>query len=150
MVELTSAPSVIYHRARVVTVRNHLCESYPAVPATVPQARSVVADFAARAGASGKLLDSVRLAVSEAVTNAVVHAYRELPGEVQITAAIAADELWVLIADHGCGHLTPAATPGLGLGLMLMAEASDELVIAERADGGTEVRMQFVLPDEEP
>jgi two-component sensor histidine kinase len=51
----------------------------------------------------------------------------------------------VLVSDSGCGYQTPPERPGLGLGLVLIADACDEFVIAERAEGGTEARMQFVL-----
>ena len=87
----------------------------------------------------------LRLAVSEAVTNAVVHAYRGRSGTVRVAGAVASGELWVLVSDGGCGYQTPPERPGLGLGLVLIADACDEFVIAERAEGGTEARMQFVL-----
>jgi serine/threonine-protein kinase RsbW len=123
----------------------NLNDSYPAIASSVPRARSAVADFALRAGATSEVLDSVRLAVSEAVTNAVVHAYRGRPGNVEVTVAVASGELWVLVSDDGCGFQTPAEAPGLGLGMSLIADSCDELAIAERATGGTEVRMGFVL-----
>ncbi len=54
-----------------------LSHSFPAAPESVPRARALVATYAARAGAEGSRLDAVKLAVSEAATNVVVHAYRE-------------------------------------------------------------------------
>lgn len=91
-------------------------------------------------------MDMLRLAVSEAVTNVVVHAYRGgRSGTVSVAGAIASGELWVLISDSGCGYQTPPERPGLGLGLVLIADACDDFVIAERAEGGTEARMQFLL-----
>ncbi len=129
----------------MVTLQGNLSEVYRALPGTVPVARKDVADFAARAGVSGRQLDAIRLAVSEALTNVVVHAYRAEPGQIHVTAAVASDELWVLVADDGCGHQTPATSPGLGWGLALMAESSDSFEIAERAGGGTEVRLRFAI-----
>jgi anti-sigma regulatory factor (Ser/Thr protein kinase) len=117
----------------------------PAVPSTVAELRVAVADFAASLGACGEKLEAIRLAVSEAVTNAVIHAYRDEPGSVTVTATPASGELWVLVSDVGCGHQAPAVRPGLGWGLALVAEASDEFVVAERSGGGTEVRMCFRL-----
>lgn len=104
--------------------------------------------FAVGHGATEAQLNRLRTAISEAIANAVVHAYRDRPGQVHVTAALTEDGLWVLVADDGCGFQTPAATPGLGWGLALIAHAADEFVLAERAEGGTEVRMRFVLGDE--
>lgn len=129
----------------MIAVESKLDESLPAVAASVPRARRLVAQFARRAGLSGRGLDMLRLAVSEAVTNVVVHAYRGRSGTIRVSSAIASGELWVLVSDTGCGYQTPPKTPGLGLGLMLMADACDDFVIAERAEGGTEARMQFLL-----
>jgi anti-sigma regulatory factor (Ser/Thr protein kinase) len=121
-------------------------ESYPAVAGTVPRARQAIAGFAARAGASGDQIDDVRLTSSEALTNAVLHAYRGEPGNVQVTAAVVSQELWILIADEGCGMQPGAERPGLGLGLGLIAKLTDDFEIVPRARGGTEVRMRFDLP----
>jgi two-component sensor histidine kinase len=52
-------------------------------------------------------------------------------------------ELWILVADEGCGHQTASANPGLGWGLALIAEACDDFILAERSAGGTEARMRF-------
>ncbi|MGI8507357.1 MAG: ATP-binding protein [Solirubrobacteraceae bacterium] len=116
-----------------------------AEPSSVPSARRALSDFAAVAGAEPHRVEAVRLASSEALTNAVLHAYRGEPGSVYVTAAVVADELWVLIADDGCGLEPRADRPGLGLGLGLIAQISDELAIVPRAGGGTEVRMRFNL-----
>jgi anti-sigma regulatory factor (Ser/Thr protein kinase) len=107
--------------------------------------RHEVSEFAATNGAVDSQLEAVRIAVSEAVANAVMHAYREDPGEVHVTAAVSEDGMWILIADDGCGFQTPARRPGLGWGLALIAHAADELVLAERVGGGTEVRMRFAV-----
>jgi anti-sigma regulatory factor (Ser/Thr protein kinase) len=123
-----------------------LFESYPAVPETVPVARRAVTEVAAAAGAGGDRLDEIRLAVSEALTNAVVHAYRH--GEVgrfDVTAALASGELWVLIGDDGRGMHAWNDSEGLGIGLSLISGLSDDFAIVTRASGGTEVRMRFDL-----
>lgn len=111
----------------------------------VGSARHAVADFAERAGADAGQIEAIRLAVSEAVTNAIVHGYRSGQGEVLVTAALAEGEIWVLIGDQGCGMRAHADTPGLGLGLALIAQMADEMWIAPRAEGGTEIRMRFPL-----
>ena len=118
-------------------------ESYPAQPDAVPTARAQIGDFALAAGIGGEALHAIRLAVSEAVTNAVRHAYRGRAGLVYVTAASVRGEFVVLVSDDGCGYQTPAETPGFGWGLAVIADATDEFVITERGGGGTEVRMRF-------
>jgi len=124
---------------------NTLTVTYPANPASVASGRRAVTAFAARAGADHRQVEAVRLAVSEAMTNAVLHAYRDDAGEVHVTAALVCDELWVLIGDDGCGLQPRADRPGLGLGLAIISQVSDEMAVVPQAAGGTEVRMCFVL-----
>lgn len=124
---------------------NTLTVTYPANPTSVGIARCALTAFAAGVGADYRQVEAVRLAVSEAMTNAVLHAYRDDAGEVHVTAALASDELWVLIADDGCGLQPQADRPGLGLGLALISQVSDEMAVVPRAEGGTEVRMRFAL-----
>ena len=125
------------------SVAKNLSMTCRAEPGAVPSARRALSDFAISAGADQRQVEAVRLASSEALTNAVVHAYRDEPGSIYVTAALVSDELWVLIADDGCGLEPRADRPGLGLGLI--AQVSDELAVVPRATGGTEVRMRFSL-----
>lgn len=132
-------------KTHVVSAKGQLSEQYPAVADSVPRARAAVAEFARQAGMAKDRIEGLRLAVSEAVTNVVRHAYPSGPGAVAVTAGQASDELWVLIADCGCGHQIVSSNPGLGFGLGIIAHECDELVIAERSAGGTELRMRFML-----
>lgn len=152
---LTNGPVRVTIPVLVATDKN-LDESYPAAPPSVPRARHAVAEFAARRGATVEQLDAIRLAVSEAVSNAIIHAYDgsdaasdsdgdRTRGEVHVTAGFAGDQLWVFIADDGRGFQAPSRKPGLGWGLPLIAHVADRLEIAERADGGTEIRMRFAV-----
>ncbi len=124
--------------------------TFRAEPDAVARARQALREFAAEAGASADQIDAVRLASSEAVTNAVLHAYRDEPGKVYVSAALVSDELWILIADDGCGLEPRTGRPGLGLGLGLISQVSDHLTIVARSGGGTEVRMRFDLTDTDP
>jgi serine/threonine-protein kinase RsbW len=123
----------------------NLSETYEASPCSVADGRSSLADFAAEAGATPSQVDAVRLAASEAMTNSVLHAYRGGPGLIYVNAAVASGELWILIADDGCGLRPRADRPGLGLGLGLISEVSDDFAVVSRATGGTEVRIRFNL-----
>jgi serine/threonine-protein kinase RsbW len=121
-----------------------LSESYPALPESVPVARRALAAVATAAGAGGERLEEIRLAVSEALTNAVMHAYRNgKAGRLHVTAAVASGELWVLIGDDGRGMHAWNDSDGLGIGLALISGLSDDFAIVTRASGGTEVQMRF-------
>ncbi|HEY4450901.1 MAG TPA: ATP-binding protein [Solirubrobacteraceae bacterium] len=119
--------------------------SFPALPASVPEARNVVASLAARHGASWDDLERIRLVVSEAVTNAVVHAYDEEVGNVHLTAAVISGDLTVVVSDDGCGWGCAGPSPGLGLGLGLVANACQALSIVARPYGGTQLEMRLTL-----
>jgi serine/threonine-protein kinase RsbW len=124
-------------------------ESFPADATSVPDARAAVTEFAREAGVKGERLHAIRLAASEAVTNAVVHAYDGASGTIQVTASYVPGEVWVLISDSGSGLRTRTGRSGLGLGLVLIAQLADEFEIASRGTGGTELRMLFRLRSRE-
>jgi serine/threonine-protein kinase RsbW len=120
--------------------------SYPAVSDSVAAARNVLTDFAGAAGADEDQLHAIRLAASEAITNAIIHAYEQpARGEVHVSASYVEGELWLLIADAGHGMRARANSPGLGLGLALIAQIADDFQILSRGSGGTELRMRFDL-----
>jgi anti-sigma regulatory factor (Ser/Thr protein kinase) len=127
------------------SVAGNLNETYEASPGSVADGRAKLADFAANAGATPSQIDAVRLAASEAMTNSVLHAYSGGPGLIHVNAAVASGDLWILISDDGCGLRPRANRSGLGLGLGLISEVSDDFAIVSRATGGTEVRIRFNL-----
>jgi anti-sigma regulatory factor (Ser/Thr protein kinase) len=97
-------------------------------------------------------IDAVELAVSEAVANATVHAYRDErapdagPGRVRVSARIDGDELWVVVSDDGVGMSPRPDSPGLGLGLPLIAQLSDGLEIEQRPTGSRMVIRFRIAP----
>src|ERR1700689_3572622 len=128
------------------SVTHTFARRYEADPESVGRARAELACFASRAGASERLVDGLRLAVSEAVTNVVRHAYPVDPGEIRVRAVAEEDGLEVVVSDDGCGvHRDSADDSGLGFGLALICELSDQMTLAPGSDGGTEVRMRFSL-----
>jgi anti-sigma regulatory factor (Ser/Thr protein kinase) len=125
-----------------------LSHSLTATPDSVGRLRRAVSDFARRHGASDRSLDSVNLAVSEALTNVVVHAYRDAdaPGPVMIVVAVRDHALIVTIADEGCGMKPHSDSPGLGLGMGLIAGLTETVeVTPRRARPGIVLRMRFAL-----
>jgi len=111
--------------------------------------RGDVAAFSVAVGIADPLLSSVKLAVSEGVTNAVMHAYAGAPepGEVRLRVSVQEDCLHITISDDGCGMVPRLDSPGLGVGLPFIAHSSDTLDIAHNDGGGTELRMSFRIPD---
>ena len=126
--------------------------SGPAVPETVRQARNAVTDVAAAGGVSGIRLDDVRTCVSEGVTNAIMHAFGDDPstGTITVCAGFSLDALTIVITDDGRGFLPRDDSPGLGLGLGLIATVSDAMSVANAPGGGTELSIRFNLADAAP
>jgi len=89
----------------------------------------------------------VKLAVSEAVTNAVVHAYvgARRPGAVRVAAWLEDDSLLVEVSDDGGGMMPRLDSPGLGIGLPFIADTADTLDIGSSPRGGAQLRMTFAL-----
>jgi serine/threonine-protein kinase RsbW/stage II sporulation protein AB (anti-sigma F factor) len=124
------------------------CEyTWPATPEHVRDARSRVTELAQRAGAPSDTLDSVRLAVSEAVGNAILHGYRNgLRGQVTVVAEADEQRLKVVVRDEGCGMRPRPDSPGAGLGLPLIAEVAQSVSVSPGTEGrGTELCMTFGL-----
>jgi serine/threonine-protein kinase RsbW len=93
-------------------------------------------------------LSDVKLAVTEACTNVVVHAYGEVDGPMQVDATV--DDggvLRVVVRDEGLGILPRPDSPGLGLGLPLIATLTESLELGKGADDRTEVTMVFRIDD---
>jgi serine/threonine-protein kinase RsbW len=124
-------------------------EAYPAIPEAVGWARQAARASARRWGAGEQLVEVIALAVSEAVTNAVLHAYRhDGQGEVVLEAEPAAgspDALLVRVRDAGCGMGPRPDSPGLGMGLPLIGRLADDVRVISPPGGGTEVAMRFPL-----
>ncbi len=92
-----------------------------------------------------QVLADVKLAVTEACTNVVVHAYPDGEGPMEIAAAIRDGRLAVAVRDDGRGMLPRPDSPGLGLGLPLIATLSETLELGRGEDDRTEVCMTFRL-----
>lgn len=122
---------------------------YPARSSQIPAIRHDVGEVARDAGADEDVLLQVNLAVSEAATNAIQHAYRDRPaaeaGDVRVVVRASDDFLAVHIHDYGMGLTPRADSPGLGLGLCLMAHETARFAIRKGLDGGTEIVLHFQL-----
>jgi serine/threonine-protein kinase RsbW len=93
-------------------------------------------------------LSDIRLAVTEACTNVVVHAYPDgHEGPLEVLASLLDEELTVLVRDEGKGITPRPDSPGLGLGLPLIASLAESVQLGRAEDERTEVRMTFSLSD---
>jgi serine/threonine-protein kinase RsbW len=93
-----------------------------------------------------EVLSNIRLAVTEACTNVVVHAYpADQEGLLEVAASLSEDKLEVIVRDKGPGIGPRADSPGLGLGLPLIVSLTESVQLGRSADDCTEVRMIFPL-----
>ena len=118
--------------------------TFPSTPPGVGALRSDVAAFAKRCGMDDDGISSLKLAVSEAATNAVVHAYRASEGHLQVRAEVVDADLVVVVTDTGSGLAPRDDSPGLGLGMPLMASVTKRFRVVTK-ERGTEVHMAFAL-----
>jgi serine/threonine-protein kinase RsbW len=116
--------------------------TFPGTPPGVGELRRAAADVARRAGMPDPAIDAVRLAASEAASNAVIHAYREHVGKLHLRAQVRDGELHLVIADNGGGLAPRTDSPGLGLGLPIMAHVSERFEVVSGPDG-TEIHLAF-------
>jgi len=124
--------------------------SYRALASQIPAIRRAVYEVARDLGADDEVLLQISLAVSEAATNAVRHAYRDRPpaeaGDVRVVVREGyGDALVVHVHDRGMGLAPRHDSPGLGLGLCLMAHECARFEIRKSPGGGTEVVLHFQL-----
>ena len=120
----------------------------PAIPTSVGEARAAVSDAVAGIGVEQRLVDDIRLCISEAVANSVRHAYRAEPGTVQVVVTRLGDELIAVVCDEGEGferssRLQFGETGGLGL--EIIETLTNRHAISTAPNAGTEVRMIFAL-----
>jgi anti-sigma regulatory factor (Ser/Thr protein kinase) len=122
---------------------NLLNVDLPAEPRSASRARRAVLE-ALKGIAVDR--DAIGVVVSEAVTNAVIHAYRDRdrPGDIHVSASLDRDGVEISIVDDGLGLRPRADSPGVGLGMPLIADLADHLEISLR-DPGTRIAAHFAL-----
>ena len=121
-----------------------LVRRFTALPEQVADIRHEVRDYVAEHGAANP--NAVALAVTEAITNAIVHAYvdESEPGEIEVVVQpVPGEGIEILVCDEGRGMMPRTDSPGLGLGLPLVATLAERFEVQARAGGGTRVLMAF-------
>lgn len=115
-------------------------------------ARATVAAFATQLDPTLEEINDIKTAVSEAVTNCIVHAYREGLGKIYISGEITnANTIKIKIRDNGCGieNIPKAMEPlfttvggeRAGLGFAVMQSFMDSIRVRSRKDKGTTVTL---------
>jgi anti-sigma regulatory factor (Ser/Thr protein kinase) len=116
----------------------------PARPENVSVIRHVLGAFAEALRLDDELVEDLRLAVTEACTNVVRHAYPpDQAGPVEISIQPLEEHVSVIVSDHGRGIGTSSDTTGPGLGLPLIAAIADEVELLPVPGGGSRVAMTF-------
>ena len=135
---------------------NYMKLTFPARSVNEGFSRAATAAFAALADPTVEELADVKTAVSEAVTNCIVHAYGETDGLIYIDAALYADgTLKIRVKDKGCGIpdvakarealYTTAGDERSGLGFTVMESFSDKLNVRSAVGRGTAVTITKFL-----
>jgi len=115
-------------------------------------ARVVVAAFAAQLDPTLEDLADLKTAVSEAVTNAIIHGYEQKSGTIYMECLLYPDSITVIIEDHGVGieDIEKARTPAFttkpelersGMGFAVMESFMDSLQIESEKGKGTKIIM---------
>lgn len=116
-------------------------------------ARTVVAAFLTRLDPTLEELADVKTAVSEAVTNAIIHGYDGAPGKIKIHSWIEDNTIWIEISDQGVGipdvnrameplYTTRPEMERSGMGFAFMEAFMDELSVETKVGEGTTIRMK--------
>jgi serine/threonine-protein kinase RsbW/stage II sporulation protein AB (anti-sigma F factor) len=118
---------------------------FPATAAIIATLRGELRGVLGRLQVSAERRADIALVVTEAATNAVLHAYHaRINGPLYAAATLSGHAATITIADHGRGLLPRTDSPGLGLGMSLMTKLCDRLEISPNPCGrGTRVTATF-------
>ena len=118
--------------------------SLPARPENVAVVRHVLGALAESLALPRAVSEDMRLAVTEACTNVVRHAYNDDDGKIDVVARPKGDALEVIVADTGRGIGPSPDTEGPGLGLPLIAALADSLHVEQEDRAGSRLIMRFL------
>ena len=134
-------------------ILNRMNITIPALSVNEGVCRSVVGVFCAQLNPTIEELADIKCAVSEAVTNCIVHAYKNEGGEIYISTVLYNDRsVKIEIRDKGCGiadvqearqplFTTDAASERSGMGFTVMESFTDKILVKSRPDKGTSIVM---------
>jgi serine/threonine-protein kinase RsbW len=121
----------------------------PARAENIAIVRHTLGAFGEAFAVDAQILSDIRLAVTEACTNVVVHAYPDgVEGPLEVLATLTDQELNVTVRDEGRGITPRPDSPGLGLGLPLIASLAASVQLGRDEQERTEVQMTFSLSED--
>lgn len=138
-------------------ILNEIRFTMPSLSVNESAARAAVSSFIVQADPTVEELSDIRTAVSEAVTNAIVHGYRGTKGKIELTVRLLPERvIYIRIKDSGCGipdveqAMQPLFTTApeeerSGLGFSVMASFMDRLTVRSKVGKGTSVTMRKKL-----
>lgn len=132
---------------------NYVIFKIPSLSINESFARSAVAAFCSILNPTIGEINDIKTAVSEAVTNAVIHGYENNVGEIGISCRIKGQVVEIIIEDFGCGimdvekakeplYTTKPELERSGMGFAVMESYMDEVVVLSEKDVGTKVIMR--------
>ena len=135
---------------------NYMTVEFPSKSSNEGLARSVVACFAAQLDPTLEELGDIRTAVSEAVTNCIVHAYPDELGSISLRCRILKDNILdIVVKDKGVGipdvdaarrpSFTTGGSDRSGMGFTIMESFMSDLEITSKPGKGTTVHMRRKL-----
>jgi anti-sigma regulatory factor (Ser/Thr protein kinase) len=130
--------------APVAALESDIRLTLPARPENVAVVRHVLGALAEALDLPPAVTADIRLAVTEACTNVVRHAYGDRAGDIDVVVRPRGRALEVIVADNGRGMGPSPDTSGPGLGLPLMAALADSLEIQGSATAGSRLMMSFL------
>ena len=132
-------------------IKNEIRWTMPSLSVNEGMARAMVAAFCAQANPTSTEIADIKCAVSEAVTNCIVHGYRDQAGEIRICVKLCEGRLiQVEIKDRGCGiedvrrarepmFTTDAENERSGMGFTVMENFCDSVRVHSKLGKGTTV-----------
>lgn len=131
---------------------NQITLTFSSIPENVSIARLLVASIGGQLDLSLNDIEELKVAVSEAVSNAIIHGYQSTPNNiVYLNMEIDNNTLIIVVKDEGCGisNVEQAMQPAfstdperMGLGFVFMQSFMDELQVESKLEAGTTVTMK--------
>jgi stage II sporulation protein AB (anti-sigma F factor) len=135
---------------------NYVFIKIPSYSTNESFARAAVAAFCSSLNPTIEEISDIKTAVSEAVTNAIIHGYEDEVGEIEIQCRIKGQMVEIIIEDFGCGivnvekakeplYTTKPELERSGMGFAVMETFMDELIVLSEKDVGTKVIMRKTI-----
>ncbi|HEV2974504.1 MAG TPA: ATP-binding protein [Solirubrobacteraceae bacterium] len=134
-----------------MTASPNVCLTLSNQPDNVVLVREALSAMAETVGVDDVELNDIRTAVTEACNNVVLHAYEGAEGPLQLEVYVGANAVEIVVRDHGTGikpHIRGEEEAALGIGLAIIQALAPRVEFRDVVGGGTEVRMEFVMPSE--